>query len=41
MLTHESFHPLFPDDAFVMLEKCMNGTYFLHKRILPVHGAAM
>ena len=31
MFTHESFHPLSPDDAIAMLERCLNGTYFLYK----------
>ena len=34
--------PLSPSDIIVLLEKCLNCTYFLHKgQFYQVHGAAM
>ena len=35
--------PLSPNDIIILLEKCLNSTYFLHKGLfyLQVHGAAM
>ena len=35
--------PLSPNDIIILLEKCLNCTYFLHKGLfyLQVHGAAI